>query len=62
MKIIIILFKIHRKGFSKDPIGKQVDLTATVPVVSLTSDYDLKGQVIILYITGLGKCNLTLGK
>lgn len=52
---------IFSKGFTKDFDGKKIDITLKIPSTTLIGDYKLDGQVLILPIQGLGKCNLTLG-
>lgn len=56
-----IFLLIFSKGFTKDLNGKKIDITLKMQTSSLVGDYKLDGQVLILPIQGLGKCNLTLG-
>lgn len=57
------LDKIHVnkiEGFEKDPSKSKVELHGTIPRLSITGNYKLKGQILVLPIQGNGKSNITI--
>lgn len=59
------LDKIHAskfQGFEKDPIKSKIELHGIIPRLTISGNYKMKGQILVLPIQGNGKCNITIGK
>lgn len=59
------LDKIHAskfEGFEKDPIKSKIEFHGIIPRLTISGNYKMKGQILVLPIQGNGKCNITIGE
>lgn len=53
---------IKASGFDKNPDGKNMEFVAEMPVLTIISNYRMKGQALLVPIEGNGRSNITLGE
>ncbi|XP_037827502.1 protein takeout-like [Lucilia sericata] len=46
-------------GFERD-LSKKHEIKLQIPLIHMTGDYNVKGQVIVLPVEGIGKHDITL--
>lgn len=59
------LDKIHAtkvEGFEEDPSKSKIEFHGTIPILTISGNYKMKGQILVLPIQGNGKCNITIGE